>query len=181
MPRARVIPIAVLAAACGGGGAKQPAPIGNTGPDHSRGIEKVDELSLAALIASDEWDRMIDSRTGVIELRAVASAWMEVKNEFWLRRQCGAEGAFAARSRAEIVLSRLTQNAADYRLTCGTPGETVECYQAGLAEYDLGISFRFSRRAGRYYLVGLSTVDVGSTPEQLVHDYEAEVVREDGC
>ena len=56
-----------------------------------------------------------------------------------------------------------------------------QCHQAGLGEYDLGISFEFARRDGRYHLIGVTTIDVGSAPEDLYQQYEAELASPDGC
>ena len=88
----------------------------------------------------------------------------------------------AARDRAVLVHRRLIENAVDYPLACRrADAEQVTCWQGGLSEYDLGVSFQFAPRDGRYYLIGVSTVDVGSNPEALIEQYDAELRKPDGC
>jgi hypothetical protein len=174
--------ILVVYAACGGGQpAPAPAPIENVSAAPSRGIVHVDEFALAAILANDTWDRMVDTVVGVVELRAVESAADENLSQFWLRHRCGAAAEEAAQDRGAIMYRRLLHNAIDYPIACRTQGEHVTCDQRGLAEYDLTIAFVFAPRDGRYYLIGISTVDVGSHPDAMYADYEAALGKQEGC
>lgn len=167
---------ATVVGACGGGAANR-SPVGNqasTEPPATGtvGAPIMDVASFTALLQAGTYDAVIGPAVGVVELRLVASGDDAVPTEMWTRRQCGAAASAAARAAGQAILARVGTSA-DYAITCGDWGDGFACGQNGLAEYDLSYSFRFARTDGRFVLVGLETVDVGSTSEQLEDQYAA--------
>jgi hypothetical protein len=182
---ALVLPLVIGLVACGGGAANTPAPVGNTGPAPAPsgpvGIPELDQGHFADLAGNGAWDKVVDPSRGVVELRVVASAIDDKLAEKWLKRQCGGDALAAAKTMGDAAATRIGQDEF-YDFICNDTGpDAVHCFQRGAAEYDLGYGFDFARTPSGFILTGITTIDVGSAPEDEVAKYDAMRMEPRGC
>jgi hypothetical protein len=142
----------------------------------------IDDAAFADLIATRAWPAVIDPAVGVVEMRAVATPVDDAPGEFWARRLCGDHATEGADRIATAIDQRAHGELRDeYSVACSAVGTWVECGQGGLAEYDLGYTFRFELRSGGYVLTGIQTVDVGDSADDVERNYESLLAKSSGC